>query len=267
MSRPKPSSWYPSTCGRTRRLSAESPQAARASRTRNARAASQGAQCGAREGRRRREGGRVASEDEAGARGQAAVEADARPHVEHRRDRAEREQRPGAPRHARGRAAGERDRRGRGTEGDRARDLGQGLAAAPAHVEAQGQEPDGSRSRERRPERRAREGEGTRQQERRESRVAAEEALGQGGARVANALAPVEQPQPQRVARQEAGERRERQTCAGGRGGEDESQDRRLREKAPAAVLRRECHGLPGDGGQGRTRHGPILPRHARPRP
>ena len=201
---------------------------------------------GAREGCRGREGHGVPGEDQARPRGQAAVETDTRPHVEDRRDRAEREERPGAPRHSRRRAAGERDRRGRGREGDGARELGHRVAAAPACVEAQSQESDGDGDCERVPERRAREGEGTREQERGERGVAEEEALGQGGARVASALATVEEPQAQGVARQKAGERGERQAHAGGGWGQDESQDHRLREEAPAAVLGRERHGPPG---------------------
>ena len=202
----------------------------------------------AREARGGGESRRVAGVNRARARGQAAIEADPRSNVEDRGHGTQGQEGPRAPRERRGGAPGERDRRGRRPERDRSRRLGQGLAAAAARVEREGDEADRRGDGQRQPEGRGCEGEGRGGQGQGGRRVRGEDALGQRRARVPDALASIDEPEPQRVAGEEGGERGESEAEPGDRGRQHEPQDHGLGEKAPPAVLRGEGDRPPGDG-------------------
>ena len=191
------------------------------------------------------------------ARGQAAIEPDPRSNVEDRGHGAQGQEGPRAPRERRRGAPGERDRRGRRPERDRSRRLGQGLAAAAARVEREGDEADRRGDGQRQPEGRGCEGEGRGGQGQGGRGVRGEDALGQRRARVPDALASIDEPEPQRVAGEERGERGESEAEPGGRGREHEPQDHGLGEKAPPAVLRGEGHRPPRNRRRTLRRLGP----------
>ena len=200
----------------------------------------------------------MAGEDGARARGQAAVEADARPA---RRGPRSRPAAPGGPRRPT-RGPPERLRRERSPwPRRRGRPRPPSRAGPPGCDRRRRRRAARARPARRRPApaRRALAPASTPAASRseREQGVAGEEALGQGRARVAGVLAAVEEPEPQGVPRQEAGQRGEGEAHAGRRRCQHEPQHHRLDEEAPASVLHGERHGPPRNRRRTLRRLGP----------